>query len=137
MAWPSVLLLVFFNFVRSPGERPRPVEAAIDCSHANVHDVAGLERCLELRPDDIETMIELGDVYGQAGRWDGAEAMYRRALAVDPEDGDIRVRLGDILLRNGDAAGARREAAAALAVQPGRAHVLELIDRADAAARRR
>ena len=55
-------------------------------------------------------MADLGGVYEQAGQWDRAEAVYRRALAIDAEDGDIRVRLGSVLLRRGDAAGARREA---------------------------
>ena len=92
-----------------------------------------LERCLELRPDDVELMADLGAAYEQAGQWDRAESVYRRALAIDAEDGDIRVRLGNILLRRGDASGARREAVAALAVQPGRAPALDLIGRADAA----
>ena len=99
--------------------RPRRRRSIAD--HVAGHDVPALERCLELRPDDVELMADLGAAYEQAGQWDRAESVYRRALAIDAEDGDIRVRLGNILLRRGDAAGARREAVAALAVQPGRA----------------
>ena len=111
----------------------RPAEAAIDCDHVAVHDVLALERCLELRSDDVELMADVGAAYEQAGQSDRAESVYRRALAIDAEDGDIRVRLGNILLRRGDASGARREAVAALTVQPGRAPALDLLGRADAA----
>lgn len=131
---PLALLLIFFTVVRPLGERMRPTEAALDCSQAAVHDVPALERCLEVRPGDVEMMADLGAAYEEAGRWDRAESMYRRALGVDAEDGDIRVRLGHILLRRGDALGARREGMAALSVQPGRAPALDLIDRAEAAA---
>jgi Flp pilus assembly protein TadD len=106
----------------------------VDCNHVAAHDVPALERCLELRPDDVELMADLGAALEQAGQWAPAESVYRRALAIDAEDGDIRVRLGHILLKRGDAAGARREAVAALDVQPGRARALELIASADAAA---
>jgi Flp pilus assembly protein TadD len=95
--------------------------------------VTVLERCLEVRPDDVEMMADLGAAYEQAGEWGRAESMYRRALTIDSEDGDIRVRLGHLLLRRGDALGARREGVAALAVQPGRAPALDLIGRAEAA----
>jgi Flp pilus assembly protein TadD len=130
--WPAALLLIFFGFVRTLGDRMRPAEPTIDCSHVAVHDVPALERCLDLRPDDVEVMADLGAAYEQTGEWDRAEDVYRRALAFDAEDGDIRVRLGHILLRRGDRSGARREAVAALAVQPGRAPALELIAAASA-----
>jgi Flp pilus assembly protein TadD len=128
------LLLIFFTVVRTLGERTRPVEAALDCRHVERHDVTALERCLEVRPRDVEMMADLGAAYEQRGQWDRAESTYRRALGVDAEDGDIRVRLGSILLRRGDAVGALREGVAALAVQPGRAPALDLIGRAEAAA---
>jgi Flp pilus assembly protein TadD len=102
----------------------------LDCDHFAAEDTPALERCLVLRPDDVELMTDLGDAYEAAAQWDRAQAMYRRALTFDPEDGDLRVRLGRVLLRRGDLAGARREARAALTVQPGTMAALELIRRA-------
>jgi tetratricopeptide (TPR) repeat protein len=133
LAWPIGLLFIFFIVVRALGERTPPAEATIDCSHVAGFDVPAFERCLDVRPDDVGLMTDLGAEHERAGQWDRAESVYRRALAIDAEDGDIRVRLGNILLRRGDAAGARREAVAALAVQPGRAPALALMSRAEAA----
>lgn len=127
LIWSAALLLLFFTVIRTVGERTRPATVALDCDHFTAGDTPALERCLELRPDDVEIMTDLGGAYEQAAQWDRAEAVYRRALAIDAEDGDVRVRLARVLLRRGDAAGARREAAAALAIQPGGAAALDLI----------
>jgi len=134
VGWSIVLLLIFFTVVRTLGDRTVPAGTAIDCHHVAGFDVPAFERCLELRPNAIELMTDLGTAHEHAGQWDRAESVYRRALAIDAEDGDVRVRLGNVLLRRGDAAAARREAVAALALQPGRAPALDLLARADAAA---
>jgi len=133
LVWSLVLLLFFFIVVRTLGERTRPTTVALDCEHFTAGDTPALERCLELRPDDVEIMTDLGRAYEQAAQWDRAEAVYRRALAIDAGDGDVRVRLGSVLLQRGDAAGARREGTAALAIQPGGAGALDLIRRAESA----
>jgi len=130
LIWSTVLLVLFFAVIRTLGERTRPAAVALDCDHFAAGDTPALERCLELRPDDVQLMTDLGDAYEQAAQWDRAEAVYRRALSIDAEDGDLRVRLGGVLLQRGDAAGARREATAALVVQPGRAAAIDLINRA-------
>ena len=126
----TLLLVLFFAVIRTLGERTRPAAVALDCDHFTAGDMPALERCLELRPDDVQLMTDLGDAYEQAAQWNRAEAVYRRALSIDAEDGDLRVRLGGVLLQRGDAAGARREATAALVVQPGRAAAIDLINRA-------
>ena len=130
LIWSLALLLIFFTVIRTLGERTRPATVALDCDHFTAGDASALERCLALRPDDVEIMTDLGSAYEQVAQWDRAEAVYRRALTVDADDGDVRVRLGGVLLQRGDAAGARREATAALAVQPGGAAALDLIRRA-------
>ena len=133
-ALPALALLaVFFALVRPIGEWSRPAEPVLDCDQIAAGDAAGLERCSDLRPGDIELLIELGSVYEKAARWDRAEAAYRRALSVDPEDGDVRISLSRVLLQSGDAAGARREGTAALSLQPGSAAALDTIRLAAAA----
>jgi cytochrome c-type biogenesis protein CcmH/NrfG len=126
------LLLVFAVVVPRLGQRTGPAEDALDCSHV-ADDAAALERCVELRPGDVELMANLGAAYERASQSNQAEDVYRRALTFDPEDGDMRVRLAELLLRKGDAEGARREGTAALAVQPGREPALDVIRRATAA----
>jgi cytochrome c-type biogenesis protein CcmH/NrfG len=126
LSWCVILLTAFF-FVRTLGERTRPVAAPLDCEHAAAADVTAMERCLAVRPGDVELMAELARAYERAARWDRAESVYRRAIAVDVDDSDIRVRLGHVLLRRGDSGGARREAEIAVALQPGRKEPLELL----------
>ncbi|HVH25128.1 MAG TPA: tetratricopeptide repeat protein [Vicinamibacterales bacterium] len=90
-----------------------------------------MDRCLTVRPGDVELMAELARAYERADRWDRAESVYRRAIAVDVDDSDIRVRLGHALLRRGDSGGARREAEIAVALQPGRREPLDLMRQAN------
>ena len=128
-----LLLLVFIIVVPRLGERTGAVEGTLDCSHVAADDAAALERCVELRPGDVELMADLGAAYERVSQSNRAEELYRRALTLDPEDGDMRVRLAELLLRKGDAEGARREGTVALAVQPGRGAALDVIRRATAA----
>jgi predicted TPR repeat methyltransferase len=134
--WPRVLrplglLVLFVAAIRGLPEQTRPAAPEVSCDLAasSRPDVATLERCLELEPDDVELMLELGRVHEQAQQWERAEALYRRALEVDPEDGDAHLRLGEVLLKRGDAMGAAREGAAALKTQPGSRAAQELIRR--------
>ena len=128
--WPVALLLVFFTTIRGLSDQAAPAEAAIDCDRVAAGDVAALERCLALHPDDVEVMSDLGAVYETLDRWERAEAVYRRALTIDPQDGDVHVRLGVLLLRRADFEGAAREGHAALFLQPARPAAQNLIDRA-------
>jgi Flp pilus assembly protein TadD len=132
--WAAILLVIFFTILRTLGDWTRPAAVAIDCDHFTAGDTAARERCVELRPDDVELMMELGAAYEQVGQQDRAEAMYRRAVSVDPEDGDVRVRLATVLIRRGDITEGRQQARAALAIQPGRSAALDLIRRAEASA---
>ena len=132
-ALPALLLLLAFALVVPRlGERARTAEATLDCSHVAADDAAALERCVELRPGDVELMADLGAAYERSSQSNLAEELYRRALTFDPDDGDVRIRLAELLLRKGDAEGARREGTAALAVQPGRTPALDIIRRATA-----
>ena len=134
-SWPPVLLLLFVGTFRTAGSDPaRDAETSI-CDWPGTSDVASLERCLSLDPENAELMTDLGDQYRRSGDDAGAEAMYRRALGIDARDGDVHLRLGELLLARGDAAAARIEAAAALAVQPGSLTAERLIERAAMKAR--
>ena len=134
LVWSLSLLLVFMMFIRTLGHWARPADGTLDCGRVAADDLPALERCIDIRPGDVELLAALAGAYEQTAEWERAEALYRRALAVDEEDGDIRVRLAHLLLRRGDPAGARREGMRALAVQPGRGAALEVVSLADAEA---
>jgi Flp pilus assembly protein TadD len=128
--WPVALLLVFVTSLRGLSERAQPPVSSVDCDRLPPGDLAALERCVAIRPSDLDLLTDAGAAYERAERWDRAEDAYRRAMDIDPQDGDVRVRLGEVLLRRGDVDGARLQAAAALEVQPGRMGALELMRRA-------
>ena len=135
--WPRVLrplglLVLFVAAIRGLPEQTRPEAPDVSCdlTTPTARDKATLERCLELEPDDVEVMMDLGRTHESAEEWERAEALYRRALEVDPHDGDAHLRLGEMLLRRGDAVGAAREGQAALKTQPGSAAARSLIERA-------
>jgi tetratricopeptide (TPR) repeat protein len=130
---PLALLLLFVLVVRFVPDLVRPAAPPDDCDRIASSDLAALERCLVLRPDDIELMLDAGSRYERAGALDRAEELYRRALRVDPKDGEVHLRLGAVLLARGDRQGAGAEARAALKVQPGSAAAEDLAQRAGGA----
>ena len=133
---PLGLLALFVIVIRGLPDRPRPAapDAGCDAAASGTADPATLERCLEIHPEDVELMMDLGAAREKAQQLDQAEALYRRALEVDPDDGDAHLRLGEMLLRRGDKAGAEREGVAALKVLPGSPAALGLLERARGAA---
>jgi cytochrome c-type biogenesis protein CcmH/NrfG len=108
------LLLLFAVAIRIWPAVVRPASSTDDCEQrrpndvadvADVGDVAGMERCLALRGDDIELMVDLAAAYERSGRSDRAAEIYTRALSVDPTDNEVRAKR-DALQR--DAAPGRR-----------------------------
>ena len=130
VCWPAALLVCFLATFRTTEREAAPDEASAHCAGPHASDVATLEQCLALDPQNVELMTDLGDQFVALHAADRAEEWYRRALAVDPHDGDVRLRLGELLLARGDAAAAIKEAQAALAVQPGSLTAADLIERA-------
>lgn len=72
----------------------RPAVPTNDCESVSRTDASALERCLAVRPDDVELMLDLAGLREQAGDRPAAMALYRRALMVDPDDGEVRRKLG-------------------------------------------
>ena len=134
--WPLAMLTIFVATFRRSAPESVPDGAAAPCDqHVASHSadaVARLDRCLALDPSDVESMIELGDVFMAVARAERAEALYRRALEVEPRDARVHVRLGRLLLARGDSDGARREAEAALQSHVGNGAALRLVAEARA-----
>jgi tetratricopeptide (TPR) repeat protein len=134
-AWPIGLLLLFVAIVRfvpsAVAPQLNPFGEA-DCDRLTASDLAGMERCVALRADDVDLLIAFGRRLEEAGDSRRAEDVYRRALLADPRDGGVQLRLGTLLLARGDRSGARAAAAAALATQPRNPDALDLARRAGA-----
>lgn len=52
-----------------------------------------LTRANQLRPDDFETLVRLGDANSGARRFEDAERWYKAALARQPDNADVRTEL--------------------------------------------
>jgi Flp pilus assembly protein TadD len=60
---------------------------------------ARLQQALELEPQNIRALIELGLVYEAMNRPDRARALYERALEKDPNQPDVARRLNTLLAK--------------------------------------
>jgi tetratricopeptide (TPR) repeat protein len=128
--WPAALLVCFLAFFRTTESESAPDPLSLQCAGPYASDIATLEQCLALDPQNVELMTDLGDQYAAQHALDRAEEWYRRALAVDARDGDVHLRLGELLLSRGDLAAALEQAETALALQPGSLTAADLIERA-------
>ena len=76
------------------------------------HDLAAATDCFELsiacRPDDADTLYNLGLVNGSRGRLGEAECRYRQVLELDPDYVDAHINLSAILLEDGRTGEAKR-----------------------------
>jgi tetratricopeptide (TPR) repeat protein len=53
-----------------------------------------LQKTLSSDPKNVKAVIELGNTYFDAERWDDAITWYRRAIELDPNDADASTDLG-------------------------------------------
>jgi tetratricopeptide (TPR) repeat protein len=103
------------------------VQAALSraylATYKNTHDIAfarlaqtSAETAQKLDPARFETLLTLGRIKAESGRFDEAIADFQRALARDPSSVEALLYLGDALADSGkprDAEAAYRRAAAA------------------------
>jgi len=85
-AAPAPETTVASNQQAGPTTRQPP---ALD--QARVQD---LQKTLASNPKDVKSVIELGNTYFDAERWDDAITWYRRAIELDPNDADASTDLG-------------------------------------------
>lgn len=63
--------------------------------------IAGLSYRLSLDPQDVNTLVELGDLYFSFRAFARAAAPYRRALELSPDEPDVLYSLGVTVLEQG------------------------------------
>lgn len=78
-----------------------------------------LERAREIDPDDVFTLVDLGEVLLQLGDSSRADALAQAALGHAPELVSAHVLAGRVALQRGDADTAREHVGAALRADPG------------------
>lgn len=59
----------------------------------------------QLAPEDVNTLLNLIDLYRAAGNYDAASEMVNRALAIDPAHSDVLLAFGQICADLGDVDG--------------------------------
>jgi len=53
-----------------------------------------LKQALSTNPKSVDTLVQLGNTYFDAERWDDAIAWYKQAVALDPKNADASTDLG-------------------------------------------
>lgn len=81
-------------------------------------EIAHLRRAIDLRPDYLEALWTLGNIFRERGELDGAIACYRAALAARPDDAEARNNLGAVFMAQGKLAEAIDQFQQALAIKP-------------------
>jgi tetratricopeptide (TPR) repeat protein len=93
---PQELLDAVQRAKSNPNSFDAQVEAAQQLYTNRQYDQAieAFLRANQLRPDDYDTITQLGNTYFDAGRFELAEKWYTTALAKKPDDVDVRTDLG-------------------------------------------
>jgi len=81
-------------------------------------EIAGLKAAIEKDPKNVTALTRLGDMYFDAGKFDGAKEYYEKALAASPTDINIETDLGTALRNLGQAPEAMKHFEAAVARDP-------------------
>lgn len=81
--------------------------------------IAAYKRALEIDPEHVPSLINLGNVYYEMSHFDLAQDAYQRACAIDPSNPRTHFNLGNASDELGDLLGALRAYRAALVLWPG------------------
>jgi tetratricopeptide (TPR) repeat protein len=76
------------------------------------------EQALQLSPDHLVALENLGNVYRQMNRWDDARALLQRAVAVAPDDPEANYSLGMLYAQTNNADGGYEYLAKAVKLRP-------------------
>jgi cytochrome c-type biogenesis protein CcmH/NrfG len=77
------------NKIARPSEESQK-EASVD----REEEIKLLKTTLEKDPNNLQTLIDLGDAYFDTDRYQEAIDAYSKALAIDPKNPDVRTDMG-------------------------------------------
>lgn len=66
------------------------------------NQIEQLKSILRNNPQDLPTLIALGNAYFDTNQFDQAIEVYSQALKIDPQNADVRTDLGIMYRRKGD-----------------------------------
>lgn len=80
--------------------------------------VSKLMEKLQAKPNDVATLVQLGDIFFNAQDYNGAGAWMQRAVAIEPGNVKARLALGAAEFNLGDLPDARRDWLRVIALDP-------------------
>jgi tetratricopeptide (TPR) repeat protein/peroxiredoxin len=80
--------------------------------------IQNFQRALQIDPDFVIALVNLGNAYHQQKRWDDAKRVLERALELSPDDADANYGLGMIFAQLNDTDHAYDHLQKALAARP-------------------
>lgn len=108
------------------GAEPRSADAWFDVGFCADRDrasfpaaIAAYQRALDLDPEHVPSLINLGNVFYELGQFDRAREQYARAAALDAENPRTHFNLGNACDEMGDLLGALRAYRRAIRIWPG------------------
>ncbi len=96
-------------------------ERGLDFEQSGLHldqAAAAYERALEMDPECVGALVNLGTIHFQARHWKKAEEHYKRALEVEPEYALAHYNLANLYDERGETANAFLHYAQALRIAP-------------------
>ncbi|MGO9571780.1 MAG: tetratricopeptide repeat protein [Desulfomonilaceae bacterium] len=75
-------------------QAPRTVTAERDQQAELKTRIAGLEKMLAAKPNDLGTLVQLGNDYFDVGDHSKAVEAYEKALQIDPRNADVMTDMG-------------------------------------------
>ncbi len=104
----------------APQGQPTPAQPTPEQQKAMVDQaVAPLLETLKTKPEDFDTLVQVGNVYYDGRQYPEAVKYYQLAVKSQPTNADLLTDLGTSLWYTGDADGAIAEFQQALKYRPG------------------
>jgi cytochrome c-type biogenesis protein CcmH/NrfG len=110
-------------FQAASGGAP-PISGTVPNPATFLQDEAALKTVLRNDPKNLDTLIQLGNLYYDHGRFQEAVEYYGRALEIDPKNVSVRTDRGTSYWSLGQADPAIAEFQKSLEVDPGHAQTL-------------
>jgi Flp pilus assembly protein TadD len=80
--------------------------------------ITAYQEALQINPNHVPTLSNLGVAYYQQGRLGEAQNTFRKVLSLNPNDAETHYLLAAALIQAGDLAAAEQELTRALALKP-------------------